>query len=71
MTRTLTATFPTGKTVTRTTARAYTHVVMVTDARNTVIAWTSDPAKAEKREVARVTRWNNGNVQSFVAPVEA
>jgi hypothetical protein len=71
MTRTLTATFATGKTVTRTTARAYTHVVMVTDARNTVIAWTSDPAKAEKREVARVTRWNNGNVQAFIAPVQA
>jgi KaiC/GvpD/RAD55 family RecA-like ATPase len=71
MTRTLTATFPTGKTVTRTTARAYTHVVMVTDALNTVIAWTSDPAKAEKREVARVTRWNNGNVQAFIAPVQA
>ena len=66
---TLSATFPNGKTVTRTTARAYTHVVMVTNSMNQIVAWTTDPVGAAKRETSRANSWAGGAVTTDVVAV--
>lgn len=67
---TLSATLPDGKTATRTTARAYTHVVCVlslscqdieagiTEPTWGALTWTTQPDKALAASRAKVANWN-------------
>ena len=69
---TLSATFTDGKTVTRNTARAYTHVIRATpEFGSAVIAWTTDPIGAAKRETSRAASHGGGAVTTDVVAVNA